>query len=117
MKTPTANAWLQQLLGEWTYTFRTADDSDHPGATASGAETVRSISEHFVAVENTGRSDNDDQSSHSITLIGYEPDAERFTGAVAGTAVSAPASRSVTSTRRTTAACARSRRRKARTSV
>ena len=87
MKTPTANAWLQQLLGEWTYTFRTADDSDHPGATASGAETVRSISEHFVAVENTGRSDNDDQSSHSITLIGYEPDAERFTGAVAGTAV------------------------------
>ena len=87
MTTLTATAWLQQLLGEWTYTFRTADDSDHPGAVASGSEMVRPIGEHFVAVENTGGSDDDDQSSHSLTLIGYEPDTERFTGAVAGTAV------------------------------
>lgn len=87
MTTFTANTWLQQLLGEWTYTFRTAEDSDHPGATATGTETVRAISGAFVAVENTGASEQDGSESRSVTLIGYEAEAGRFTGAVASTAV------------------------------
>lgn len=79
-------AWLQQLVGEWTYSFRTADDSEYPGATATGTETVRAVGEHFVVVENDGCAD-DGTLTRSVTLLGYEPDNGRFSGALAGTAV------------------------------
>jgi Protein of unknown function (DUF1579) len=79
-------AWVQQLVGEWTYEFKTADDSDHPGATASGTESVRSVGDHFVIMDNAGAA-GDGTTSRSVTLIGYEALRDRFSGAVAGTAV------------------------------
>jgi hypothetical protein len=86
MAHPVPAAWLQQLIGEWRYTLRTADDSEHPGFVAKGTEVVRRIGDHFVAIENSGPSD-DGSSSHAVTLVGYEPASGRFSGAVAGTAV------------------------------
>ena len=78
--------WLWQLVGEWTYELRTADDSDHPGVLIEGTESVRAIGDTWIVSENKGKtSDGDD--SHTITIIGYEPEKKRFTGAVAGTAV------------------------------
>lgn len=79
-------AFLQSLIGDWSYQFSTADDSDHPGATATGTETVRAVGTNFVFAENVGKG-NDASGSHSVTVIGYEPDHALFTGSVAGTAV------------------------------
>lgn len=78
--------WAQMLIGEWDYQFRTADDSDHPGATASGTESVRAVGDYWLILENIGDS-SDGTKSHSVTLIGYDPAKDRFSGAVAGTAV------------------------------
>lgn len=84
-ETNSGTAWLQRLVGEWTYSFRTADDSEYPGATATGMEIVRAVSDQFVVIENDG-SAGDGTVTRSVTLLGYEPDNNRFTGAVAGTA-------------------------------
>ena len=87
MSVTTANeAWLQQLVGDWTYEFSTSDDSDHPGATASGTETVRAVGDVWVMLENRGIA-ADGSASHSITIVGFEPEKSRFAGSVAGTAV------------------------------
>jgi hypothetical protein len=81
-------AWARKLIGEWDYEFRTDDDSEHPGATATGSESVRAIGDHWLVLENVGKSD-DGSTSHSVTLLGYDPAKDRFSGAVAGTAVPA----------------------------
>jgi Protein of unknown function (DUF1579) len=82
----TSLRFLQQLVGTWSFEWRTTDDSDHPGATARGTETVRAIGDHFVVLDNHGTL-NDGSASQSATLIGYEPEEDRLTGAVATTAV------------------------------
>jgi hypothetical protein len=78
-------AWLQQLVGDWTYAFSTADDSDHPGATASGTEIVRAVGDVWVMIENRGAA-GDGSTSHSVTTLGFEPAKSRFAGSVVGTA-------------------------------
>lgn len=85
-ETAANEAWLQQLVGEWTYEFSTADDSDHPGATASGTETVRAIGNVWVMIENRGTA-GDGGTSHSITTVGFESANNRFAGSVVGTAI------------------------------
>lgn len=78
--------WLQQLIGEWTYEFSTAEDSDHPGASFTGTESVRPIGDTWMVAENKGRGFNG-SASHSLMTLGYEPDKGRFTGSFAGTMV------------------------------
>lgn len=78
--------WLHRLIGDWVYELSTADDSDHPEATATGTETIRSIGDTWLLVENKGKG-SDGSTSHSVTMLGFEPGQSRFTGAVAGTSV------------------------------
>jgi hypothetical protein len=85
MTNPTVEqAWLQGLIGDWTYEFSTADSSDHPGATANGTEKVRPVGDVWIVAENEGVG-SDGSVSHSITTIGFEPDKGRFSGSVVGT--------------------------------
>lgn len=79
-------AWLHRLVGEWIYEFSTSVDSDHANATATGKETVRSIGETWVLLENTGAGP-DGSTSHSVTVLGFEPEKKRFTGSFVGTMV------------------------------
>ena len=86
MSAVTANeAWLHQLVGDWTYEFSTDDDSDHPGTAASGTETVRAIGDVWVTFENKGTY-REGSTSHSVMTVGFEPDKNRFAGSVASTA-------------------------------
>ena len=64
--------WLHRVVGDWTYHLTTANDSDYPGVTASGAD------------ENKGNS-LDGSASHSVTVVGFEPSKGRFTGSVVAT--------------------------------
>ncbi|AGY60685.1 DUF1579 domain-containing protein [Gloeobacter kilaueensis] len=84
--TSSKRAWLQNLVGEWSYQFHTADDSDHSGVAANGTESVRALSDHFIILDNTGQS-SDGSQTRAATLIGYEPNTGRFAGAVAGSAL------------------------------
>lgn len=86
MEAGAKSSWLRRLIGTWTFELATADDSDHPGFTATGTEMVRAVGDVWVAIENQGAGGSGD-ASHSVTLLGYESEADRFTGAVAGTAV------------------------------
>lgn len=78
--------WLQQLIGEWTYEFSTADSSEHPGFTATGTESVRPVGEVWIVAENKGRG-SDGSLSHSIMTVGFEPEKARFSGSFVGTMV------------------------------
>jgi len=76
--------WLQGLVGEWTFSFATAEDSEHPGVVAQGVETVRRIGSAAILLEN--RAEGDD-GSHSATIILADASGTSFSGAVVGTAV------------------------------
>jgi Protein of unknown function (DUF1579) len=78
------NAWLKQLVGEWTYEFSTAPDPDGNVATAKGTERVWPIGQTWVVAENIGQS-SDGSTSHSLQTLGFEPDKGRFVGVFAGT--------------------------------
>jgi hypothetical protein len=79
-------SWLLKLIGNWTYEFRTADNSDHPGITAKGTETVRPVGDVWVLLESEGTF-SDASRSHSVTALGFEPAIDRFTGSVVSTTV------------------------------
>ena len=79
-------ALLQSLVGTWTYEFATASNSEYPGVTATGTETVRRIGETWVLIENQGVS-RDKRASHTVTTLGVSDETGRFIGTVAGTAV------------------------------
>jgi hypothetical protein len=81
-------AWLKQLVGTWTYHFATTSDSEYPGFTITGTETVWPIGEVFVAMEAKGTG-SDGSPSHSLISLGFNPDKQRFSGAHAGSAVPA----------------------------
>jgi hypothetical protein len=76
--------WLQRLIGKWTYTLRTATDSDQPGATAAGTEIVCAIGDLWVLEENKGIGP-EGEASHTVTTISFDRGKGRITGAVIGT--------------------------------
>jgi Protein of unknown function (DUF1579) len=80
--------WLKQLVGAWTYHFATTSDSEYPGFTITGTETVWPVGEVFVAMEAKGVG-SDGKPSHSLISLGFDPDKQRFSGAHAGSAVPA----------------------------
>ncbi|MBR7620917.1 DUF1579 family protein [Phenylobacterium sp. 20VBR1] len=80
-----AQAWLKRLVGDWSYELVTTDTSDHPGATVTGNETIKAVGDAWVCIENSGRG-SDGSASHSVTMLGFNPNTGRFSGAVAGTA-------------------------------
>lgn len=81
-------AWLQALAGTWSWTLTTSADSDHPGFTSGGEETVRVIGDGWLMLDSTGE-DDDGEGSRSVTLVGWDPEKARFAGAVAGSAAPA----------------------------
>lgn len=81
-------AWLKQLVGTWRFTFETTSDSEAPGYTITGTETIWPVGDFFVAVENRGV-DSKGSASHAVISLGYDPERARFIGAHAGSAVSA----------------------------
>lgn len=71
--------FLKRLIGEWRYTFSLSEGA----YTASGVEKIWPVGD-WIAVENKG-SGSDDDTSHSVTLLGFDPEKGRFTGSFAGT--------------------------------
>ncbi len=78
--------WLKQMVGDWTFLFETKDDSEYPGFTMSGTETVKAVGDTWIVAEQKGKG-SDGSDSHSVVAIGFEPDKSRFTGSHVGTAV------------------------------
>jgi hypothetical protein len=80
--------WLKQMVGDWTFIFTTSDDSEYPGFTMTGSETVKPVGDTWVMAEQIGIG-SDNSPSHSVLVIGQEPGTARFVGSHAGSAVAA----------------------------
>jgi hypothetical protein len=78
--------WVRQLIGSWDYRFATTQDSEYPGFTIIGRETVWPVGDVFVAMESQGNG-SDGSQSHSLISLGFDPDKRRFFGAHVGSAV------------------------------
>lgn len=77
-------SWLQQLLGDWTYEFSTAANSEVPGATATGTEKVWAVGGTWIVAENKGNG-SDGNPTHSVVTLGFDSARGRFQGVHAGT--------------------------------
>ena len=67
-------SWAERFLGEWTFEIF---DAGETSPTMTGSEIVRLMGSWLVA-EAAGE-------FQMLTLIGFDPELDRFTGAVAGT--------------------------------
>jgi hypothetical protein len=77
------HAWLQRLVGEWTYE---SEGVMEPGGTShrhSGTETVRAIGDIWIQGEGTCPMPDGSDGTTLITL-GYDPAREKFVGSWAG---------------------------------
>lgn len=73
------HAWLQQLVGEWTYE---TEASAAPGATAEvyrGSESVRSLGGLWTIGEGRGESPGT-ENDRTIMTLGFNPATGRFVG-------------------------------------
>ena len=77
------HAWLQQLVGEWTYEHEAQMGPDQPPMKSTGSETVRSLGGLWVIGEGRGAMPDGSPATTIITL-GYDPRKGRFVGTFVG---------------------------------
>jgi len=71
--------WLDQLVGEWSYTGTADMGPDQPQQEMSGTESVRSLGGIFIQAELQGKMP-DGSDATAITVIGYDPDKGCYVG-------------------------------------
>ncbi len=77
------HAWLQQLLGEWTYEGSCDAGPGNPPMKSSGTERVRALGPFWVIAEGTGKGP-DGKDATSIMTIGYDPLKNGYAGTWVG---------------------------------
>ncbi|MCC6179734.1 MAG: DUF1579 domain-containing protein [Chloroflexi bacterium] len=71
------HAWLQRLVGEWTYETVNPMDTGPTPTTFTGTETIRPLGGLWIVAE--GRSETPGGSDErSLLTFGYNPQTERF---------------------------------------
>ena len=77
------HAWLQQLVGTWTYETEVPSESGGEPHKMTGTEIIRAIGEIWIHFEGTGEMPDGDKAT-SIMSVGYDPDKKRFIGSWIG---------------------------------
>jgi hypothetical protein len=73
------HAWLQKLVGEWTFEGDCSMGPDKPRATFSGTESVRPLGDIWILGEGQGEMPGGGDSTTLLTL-GFNPQTKRFVG-------------------------------------
>ncbi len=73
------HAWLQQLVGEWTYEHEARMGPDQPPMKATGTESVRSLGGLWVLAEGQTEMPGVGEGRMLMTL-GYDPERKRYVG-------------------------------------
>lgn len=75
--------WLQQLVGEWTFTTEAIMEPGKPPEKFAGTETVRKLGEIWVLCDGRGEMPGGGTANTLMTL-GYDPAKKRFVGTFIG---------------------------------
>lgn len=81
------HAWLQQLVGEWTYESECVTEPGKPPAKFNGSESVRSLGECWVLCEGQGEMPGGDPATMLMSL-GYDSVKQRVVGTWLGSMMS-----------------------------
>lgn len=74
--------WLEQFVGDWTYTSEVQMQPDEEPVNTEGTETVRAIGGFWVVAETTGVMM--DEAWTGISTIGYDPEEGEYVGTWVG---------------------------------
>jgi Protein of unknown function (DUF1579) len=77
------HAWLQKLVGEWTYEVEAVMAPGQPPIRSQGTESVRSLGGLWILGEGQGECPGGGLATTLLTL-GYDPSAKRFVGTWVG---------------------------------
>jgi Protein of unknown function (DUF1579) len=77
------HAWLQRLLGEWTYEAEGVMAPDQPPINSQGVESVRPLGGLWIVGEGQGECPGGGPMTSLLTL-GYDPSTKRFVGTWVG---------------------------------
>jgi len=81
------HAWLQKMIGEWTYESEAQMGEGQPPFKASGTETVRPLGEFWILAEGQGTMPGGGHGTMLLTL-GYDVRQGRFVGTWIGSMMS-----------------------------
>lgn len=73
------HAWLQKLVGEWSFEGECSMGPDQPSMKNTGSESVRSLGGLWTVGEGRGEMPDGTPMTSMMTL-GYDPQKQRFTG-------------------------------------
>lgn len=77
------HAWLQQLLGEWTYEGEAMMGPDKPAERFAGTERVRSVGNVWFIAESEGGV-VEGPAANTMATFGYDVQKQRFVGSFIG---------------------------------
>jgi hypothetical protein len=77
------HAWLQKLVGEWTYEIECIMGPGQAPAKSSGSESVRSLGGLWIVAEGQGEMPGGGPAT-TIMTIGYDPQKQRYVGTFVG---------------------------------
>jgi hypothetical protein len=73
------HAWLQKLVGEWTYEMESDCGPDGKPVKVTGTESVRAIGGFWIVGESTGVGPDGSPATNILTL-GYDPQKGHYVG-------------------------------------
>lgn len=94
LKETSEHQWLQQLIGEWTFTGKmmmppTPESDDKPGtAESSGTESVRALGKFWVIASTSGTMPCSGDMMQGVIQIGFDHALNRFRGSWIGSPMS-----------------------------
>jgi hypothetical protein len=77
------HAWLQKLVGEWTFEAESLMGPGQPAGRSQGSERVRSLGGLWVLAEGCGEMPGGG-SGTTLIALGYDPARKRFVGTFLG---------------------------------
>lgn len=86
-QTTAEHAWLQQLVGDWTFEVVADMGPGQPEMRSTGTERVRSIGGFWVVAEGSGTTPDGKPASMFLT-IGYDPKQGKYVGSWFGSMMS-----------------------------
>lgn len=73
------HAWLQALIGEWTFETRTPAEPGKPSETFRGTEKMKAVGDIWIVGESEGDMPGGGKAKMVLTL-GFDPTRDRFVG-------------------------------------
>ncbi|TVQ64154.1 MAG: DUF1579 domain-containing protein [Phycisphaerales bacterium] len=77
------HAWLQRLVGDWTYEGGCGASENSPEMRFHGTESVRAVGKLWITSEGRGKAPDGQPATMCFTL-GFDPDQGRFVGSFFG---------------------------------